>query len=154
MQAIRNSIKAIIIENGKILVNRCDFKDGLVTYIFSGGGQEPGETFAEALQRECYEELGAKVVIGELVWIREYIGKNHEFSEWDYDVHQIEYYFKCQLETPIDLDKATQLDTAQVGVDWLDLSKLKEYNIYPKIIKDCIDENGNIVSALYMGDVN
>ncbi len=154
MGSIRNSIKAIIIEDGKVLVNRCDFNNGKVTFIFSGGGQESGETFTETLKRECFEELGAKIKVGELVWVREYIGKNHEFAEWDYDVHQIEYYFNCQLETPIDLDKATQLDRTQVGVDWLELSKLKDYNIYPKAIVDCIDENGNIISALYIGDVN
>jgi len=154
MKNIRNSVKAIIIEDGKILVNECDFKDGKITYIFSGGGQEPGETFKDTLERECYEELGAKVSVGELVWIREYIGKNHEFAKWDSDVHQIEYYFICKLETPVSLEKATNLDTVQVGVAWLELSNLKEYNIYPKIFKECIDVNGNIISPLYMGDVN
>ena len=154
MKPIRNSIKAIIIEDGRLLVNKCDFGDGKVTYIFSGGGQEPGETFTEALQRECYEELGAKVSIGELVWIREYIGKNHEFAQSDYEVHQIEYYFLCKLETPVDLEKATNLDKVQVGIAWLELSKLNEYNIYPKKIKECIDFKGNVVSSVYMGDVN
>ncbi|MDF2484677.1 MAG: hypothetical protein K0R46_845 [Herbinix sp.] len=154
MKPIRNSVKAIIIDQGKLLVTECDFKDGKVSYLFAGGGQEAGETFADALQRECYEELGAKVSIGELVWIREYIGKNHEFAESDSDIHQIEYYFVCRLETPIDLEKATNLDQVQVGVAWLELSKLKEYNIYPKKIIECIDVNGNITSSLYIGDVN
>lgn len=154
MKNIRNSVKAIIIEDRKILVNKCDFKDGKVTYIFSGGGQEPGETFTDTLERECYEELGAKVRVGELVWVREYIGRNHEFAEYDYDVHQIEYYFICKLETPVDLEKASNPDTTQVGIAWLELANLKEYNIYPKIIKECIDVNGNIISSLYMGDVN
>lgn len=76
----------------KCSLNECDFNDGKQTYIFAGGGQEVGETFVEALQRECYEELGAKINVGELVWIREYIGKNREFADCDYDVHQIEYY--------------------------------------------------------------
>lgn len=151
---IRNSVKAIIVENGKVLVNKCDFHTGEVTYLFAGGGQEPGETFIDTLKRECLEELGAKVKVGELVWIREYIGKNHEFAETDSDAHQIEYYFKCNLETPVDLEKATQLDTVQVGFEWLDLHKLKEYTIYPKIIKECLNEDGEIISPLYMGDVN
>lgn len=154
MKHIRNSVKAIIVENGKILVNKCEFRKGEVAYIFSGGGQELGETFTDALRRECLEELGAQISIGELVWIREYIGKNHEFAEWDKDVHQIEYYFKCKLETPVDLNKATNLDTVQVGCEWLELSKLKDYKIYPRKIIDCLDMYGNIVSPIYVGDVN
>jgi 8-oxo-dGTP diphosphatase len=154
MVAIRNSVKAIIIENKKLLLTVCDFKDGKTTYIFSGGGQEIGETFVQTLQRECLEELGAKVKVGELVWIREYIGKNHEFAECDSEVHQVEYYFKCQLETPVDLSKATQLDKVQIGVEWLELSRLKEYDIYPQKIKDCINEDGNIISPIYIGGVN
>lgn len=75
MKPIRNSVKAIIIKDGKILLNQCDFGDGKLSYIFPGGGQENGETFMEALQRECQEELGAQVKVYDLVWIREYIGK-------------------------------------------------------------------------------
>jgi ADP-ribose pyrophosphatase YjhB (NUDIX family) len=154
MKPIRNSVKAIIIENGKVLLNKCDFNDGKTSYLFSGGGQEIGETFVEALKRECLEELGAQVSVGELVWVREYIGKNHQFAESDSDMHQIEYYFTCKLETPVDLSKATNLDTVQVGVEWLDLSKLKEYTIYPAAMAECMDENGKIISPIYVGDVN
>jgi len=154
MKAIRNSVKAVIVENERILVTKCVFRDGEVGYLFAGGGQEAGETFTDALVRECHEELGAKVSVGELVWVREYIGKNHEFAEWDQEVHQIEYYFRCSLETPVDLSKATNIDEVQVGVEWLELSKLQEYNIYPRKIGECIDLNGKITSSLYVGDVN
>lgn len=154
MKPIRNSVKAIIIENGKILLNKCDFNDGKIAYLFSGGGQEFGETFVEALKRECLEELGAQVSVGELVWVREYIGKNHQFAESDSDMHQVEYYFTCKLETPVDLTKATNLDAVQVGVEWLDISRLKEYIIYPAAFANSIDENGKMISNIYVGDVN
>lgn len=29
---------------------------------------------------------------GDIAYIREYLGKNHEFAEWDYDIHQVEFY--------------------------------------------------------------
>lgn len=54
-------------------------------------GQEHGETFHTTLKRECIEEIGLNIDIKELLHIREYIGKNHEYAEFDFDVHQIEY---------------------------------------------------------------
>lgn len=80
--------------------------------------------------------------------------ENHEFAEQDIEAHQIEFYFRTELVTPVNLDKATQLDNVQIGVEWLDIAKLKDYCIYPKVFADCIDEEGNISSNLYMGDVN
>ncbi|WP_434369265.1 hypothetical protein [Peribacillus frigoritolerans] len=43
------------------------------------------------------EEVGEEVEIGELLHIREDIGKNHEHSSFDFHVHQVEYYFVCNL---------------------------------------------------------
>jgi ADP-ribose pyrophosphatase YjhB (NUDIX family) len=98
MKPIRNSAKAIIIENKKILLtkNKDDFG---FFYLFPGGGQEHGEELKDAVLRECLEEIGEKVVVGNLVYVREYIGKNHEFAAWDSDVHQVEFYFQCSLES-------------------------------------------------------
>lgn len=60
---IRNSVKAIIIMNGEILLTKNQDPEGFF-YLFPGGGQEHGETFHEALQRECLEEIGSSVQIG------------------------------------------------------------------------------------------
>jgi ADP-ribose pyrophosphatase YjhB (NUDIX family) len=66
-------------------------------YLFPGGGQEHGETIHNELLRECIEEVGKEVEIGELLHIREYIGKNHVHSSFDFNVHQVEYYLVCNL---------------------------------------------------------
>jgi 8-oxo-dGTP diphosphatase len=44
---IRNSAKAIIIQNGKVLLTINLGKDGYF-YMFPGGGQEHGETLHQA----------------------------------------------------------------------------------------------------------
>lgn len=58
MMLIRNSTKAIIIRDRCLLV--IAYKDeGGPYFALPGGGQEPGETIADAVRRECREELGA-----------------------------------------------------------------------------------------------
>src|SRR5687768_8900235 len=50
--APRNSAKALIVKDGRILVIRKKVGTEL-WYLLPGGGQEKGETLHEALKREC-----------------------------------------------------------------------------------------------------
>jgi len=74
MKPIRNSAKAIIIKDGKLLTTKNQSRTGIF-FILPGGGQEFGETLHETLERECREEIGCKVEVSELLWIREYRGR-------------------------------------------------------------------------------
>ncbi len=56
---IRNAVKAIIIEDGKILLCKYKDKDGIF-YACIGGGQDPFEDMQTALKGECKEEMTAK----------------------------------------------------------------------------------------------
>ena len=155
MMRLRNSVKGVIIQDGKILFNKMYSKfDGEEFFILPGGGQEPGETFDKTLQRECIEELGAEVEVSELILVREYIGKNHEFARTDSDIHQIEYMFRCDLVTKVNVDKAVEFDKKQVGHQWIELRDLSQWNVYPKILKKVFDEEGNVLSDIYLGDTN
>ncbi|WP_341357950.1 NUDIX domain-containing protein [Rossellomorea sp. y25] len=149
---IRNSAKAIIMKDNKILLTK-NKDENEFFYLFPGGGQEHGETLHEALKRECIEEIGSEVEIGELVHIREYIGKNHEHASFDYDVHQMEFYFKCTLMNSEEKDPIpTNPDSHQVGVEWIDLNELMQYRLYPKRIIDYLGNDQN--SLIYLGDIN
>lgn len=62
-----NRVRAIIIENGCILLIHRR-KKGEEYWVFPGGGiEESDHNPKEALQRECEEELGVKVDVGEVV---------------------------------------------------------------------------------------
>jgi len=100
------------------------------------------------------EEISAKVKIGDILFVRDYIGKNHEFAEWDKDVHQIEYMFECSILNEEELGNGSVPDTAQIGFEWLDISTMGNYRIYPAVLKDYLGENGKKVDKVYMGDVN
>lgn len=65
---IRIIVGAAIIRDGKVLAcERSDPPEAAGRWEFPGGKVEPGETEAEALARECAEELGVRVTVGERV---------------------------------------------------------------------------------------
>jgi len=102
------------------------------------------------LKRECLEELGATVEVGRLRYIREYIGRNHEFSATD-DAHQVEFMFECLLLTEPDAARASQLDEGQSGLAWVDIDERNALRVYPKVLIGhllCGD------TEVYWGDVN
>lgn len=151
---IRSAVKAILIRDGKILLQHCQFTPGDICYLFPGGGQKFEETKVDALRREVLEEVGAEISVGRLVWIREYIQKNHEFKLEDGNCHQVEHYFLCELLTEPDPSRASKPDPVQIGIDWIPLTELASVRVYPKSICDRFDANGWIDGPYYGGDVN
>jgi len=146
---MRNSAKAVIIQENKLLVVEKADADG-PWFLLPGGGQEFGETLPDALKRECMEELGASVKVGKMVFSREYIGKNHEFAHTDSGLHQVEFYFLCELVSELDESKASLPDENQTGVKWLDLGK-PEPRLYPSFLMDALQQ---LDSFHYYGDRN
>jgi len=149
MYPVRNSIKAIIIRNNKVLCVRKTDEFGYF-YVLPGGGQEKDETFVEAVVRECKEEIGADVKVGKLRYIREYIGKNHEFREVDAN-HQVEFMFECDLMEEPNSEKASNQDEGQNGIEWIDIDAHKENRVYPKVL---IRRLSVEYDDLYWGDIN
>ncbi|MCX5066421.1 NUDIX domain-containing protein [Micromonospora lupini] len=133
---LENSAKAIILNGSKVLVLRyLDRKMGLgVWYSLPGGRQQFGETLAEALVRECREELGAEVVPGRLLFVREYVHARHELADSGRDQHKIEFYFLADLQSDLHADYLASDDVAdegQQGMRWCDVADLRELNIFP-----------------------
>ncbi len=117
-------------------------------YILPGGGQKFGETLIDALKRECLEELGATVNVGELLTIREFISENHE-PEQD-RVHIVNHIFACTLLT--EPTTPLQPDADQTGICWLPLWELEHYNFYPRFLIPLLKAKQPL--PFYLGDVN
>ncbi|MCF7912845.1 MAG: NUDIX domain-containing protein [Candidatus Cloacimonetes bacterium] len=152
MRKIRNSVKAVIIENNELLTIRCEDKNG-VFYMLPGGGQQLYELMPEALARECREEINCEVVVGKLLFIREYRSDNHEFAEEDDSVHQIDFMFRCSLKKGSVPGIGSLPDPYQTGVEWLDISRLMEYRFYPLTLREYIMDKSK-TDYIYMGDIN
>ena len=150
---IRNSAKAVIVNEGKLLAIKMH-ENGGTYYILPGGGQKHGENLHQALKRECKEELGAEVEIGELIFVREYIGKNHELAAYHSHAHQTEFMFLCNANQ-VQFDNGISPDKGQVGTEWLPINELLEYKLFPQALRTHLIsyfESGK--AATYVGDIN
>ena len=138
MRPVRNCAKAIIIRDGYILSVKYSDEGGEY-YALPGGGQFPGETLPETLARECWEELGILVNNLGLRFIREYIGKDHESSWRDADIHQIEFLYECALEPGGEPRMGAHGDHTQVDIAWLPITTISQYRFYPKALTKYLD---------------
>lgn len=151
MPHVRLSIKAVIIEGGRLLVLENRDADG-DWYMLPGGGQEHGETIPDALRRECLEEIGSDVAVGRLCFVRDYIARNHEFAATDAEAHQVELMFECRLLYAPGVGHHP--DSMQTGVAWLDLATLPEVRIYPSPLGRILQGGIPAGNPIYLGDVN
>jgi ADP-ribose pyrophosphatase YjhB (NUDIX family) len=154
VKPVRNSAKALIVHESKLLVTRNRDLFGEF-YLLPGGGQNHGETLEKALMRECLEELGAQIKVLDLVLIREYLSANHEFAEIDQNIHQIEFMFACELLEQVNTRATTEPDAMQTGVEWLPIAKLEDYRLYPKTLIELIKNHSDLsFPRIYLGDTN
>lgn len=150
---IRNSCKAIIIQGEKLLCNRYEDERG-VYFSLPGGGQDYQENLREAVRRECREEIAADVAVHELLFVRDYIGRNHAGQERLQRVHQVEFFFRCELlpgETPA---LGEQADHYQTGVEWIPLRELGGKSFFPAPLAEWLPRFDHPARPVYLGDVD
>lgn len=146
----RYGAKALIMERGRIL---CLKKQGDIGafYVLPGGGQNPGELLPEALVRECREELGARVEVGRIRFLQEYIGDNHDFRDVHKGLHFVNAYFECLLLEPAGTHPL-EPDEGQVGWEWLEIGSLASLPFYPRVLAARLARTGGSEDFAYLGD--
>lgn len=124
-RGIRNSAKALIIKDGKVLTIKID--DGREQWnIMPGGGQEAEELLVEAVCREVAEEMGIKVEARELVFVVEGVHGER--------FHRVDLVFLCEYIGEIE-NAVLHGDTNQVGYEWLDIATLNHSQLYPSKLR-------------------
>ena len=115
---IRCSAKAVLVQNGRILLNRCR-DHGTVYYDVPGGGQHPFESMEEAVRREVMEETRYSVVIDRFAAVAEEICTDPMIREkYPEYAHRILHIF---LAHPADAAQreAIETDYQQEGSVWV-----------------------------------
>jgi ADP-ribose pyrophosphatase YjhB (NUDIX family) len=150
----RLSAKAIIIEDDALLTVHCADDEGAF-HTLPGGGQEYGESVHAALIRECQEEVACTVEPGPLLFVRDYLGWQHEFADIEGHVHQVELMFRCTIGAGRP-GPPSVADGLQVGFAWVPLAALPTVRFYPMAMRvplvDAIRQGST--AAIYLGAVN
>ncbi len=150
---IRNSAKALIFRDRSLLLQVCHI-DGQRVHLLPGGTQEFGESLGDTVRREVWEETGLRVRVEELLWVQEFIARNHLPVEGDGD-HAVQFFFRCVAATDAEISDGSLPDTAQVGVRWVPLAELPSLTMWPEEVKRRLiawhSESAEL-SPLYLGD--
>ena len=143
--SVRNSAKAIVISNGKILVNRCESRFGDY-FTLPGGGQRSGEMLTETVKRELLEETGYSVTPIRMSGIYERISTGRDEGL----CHKIYFIFLCKLNEEERKDP-TERDRFQIGTEWLPLRDIASRNLFPRAIRDNIRNLTGYGETIFIG---
>lgn len=138
--SIRSTSKAIIINKGKVLLNKCyDEKNGEY-YSLPGGGQNQYETMEDAIKRECREETGYCVRVLRFCALCEEICEDPLMRENRPDyAHKMYHIFLCELESE-NREAPTETDNMQIASEWIDINSLSEIKIMPNSLAKNINK--------------
>jgi ADP-ribose pyrophosphatase YjhB (NUDIX family) len=146
---IRNAVRAVITSNGSVLLQRKVDDDGTERYSLPGGAQEQGERLADALQRECEEEIGTRVKIIDLMFVGDYF--KVKTTDPPTTRHLLEFLFACTVDSDYLPGNGPHPDKHQVDVLWMPIEKLIDINLVPADYVDLLQ--GNVQSRIYVGQL-
>lgn len=129
---IRNAARALILRDHAVLALR---KSG-GRFALPGGGQDPGESLYQALQRECSEEIGCHVSVDRLLTVADYLKPSH--SRPGHHRHVVEFLFQCRVEDDYSPHNGPKPDKRQLGVEWLPLSELSGAELSPSFLRSLL----------------
>lgn len=126
------AVRAIIEHKGKLLaVQLKPYKTSIILeepyWCTIGGGVDVGEALVPALKREVMEEVGIKPVVGNLLYVQQFIHGDKEQMEFFFHVTNSEEFLE------IDLSKATH---AAEEIDKIDFITPATVNILPVFLRE------------------
>ena len=139
----------MIIQQDRILLLRKQGGGRGERFALPGGAQEIGETLVDALNRECLEEIGTSVAVGELVHVAEF------FKLRDTDPitrrHLVEFLFRCDVPPDYVPHHGHRPDKHQLEVVWAELDTVAKMPLFPQYLLTCIPQPHGAHRTLYLG---
>ncbi|MBT4937071.1 NUDIX domain-containing protein [Candidatus Peregrinibacteria bacterium] len=127
MQASKIAVRAIILHEGKILLVK---HKGKKYFSLPGGKLEGGEDMKSGLERELFEELGTKSVVGKLCFI-------HEFeypSEDKIPNNNIEFFFLIKNGSDfLEMQEGSHAEAELDHIEWVDIES--KYDAKPDFLR-------------------
>jgi ADP-ribose pyrophosphatase YjhB (NUDIX family) len=126
---IRNAPRALIVQDGRILLLRKQGGERGERFALPGGAQDPGETLQDALNRECLEEIGTRVQIHDLVGVADYFKPRDTRPPGTR--HVVEFLFECSLPAGYTPHNGHRPDKHQIEVIWAELAGIGAMTLQP-----------------------
>lgn len=149
---IRNGVRAVIFRDDHLLLLRKAYEDGSERFVLPGGAQDPGETLATALQRECREEIGTEVTISGLAYLADFF-KRRETTPPSYR-QSVEYLFLCEVPDDYRAGNGHRPDRHQAAVVWIARDKLDTINLFPSELSALFQAGPLQAHAIYLGRIS
>jgi len=149
---IRNAVRAVILRDEHILLQKKWSENRGDWYTLPGGGQEVHESLVDALQRECEEEIGTRVEIAELLHVADFY-KQRE-TDFPSTRHLVEFLFACTVPEDYRPGSGPHPDKHQVDVVWLPLERLIEQRLYPASMARHLLGLGQSGNPCYLGTID
>jgi len=142
---IRNSAKALIIKDGRMLAIRQE-DNGDVIYLLPGGSQNAGETLTDAVKREVAAEIGVDVEPLSLEFVIEGV--------YGAALHRVDFVFLSEYIGLMDNNSSIlPSDENQVEYEWLDIKNLIQQPLLPsKLRKQIIRLVEGEKTVMYLGN--
>ena len=142
--SIRSTVKALLVENGRLLLNQCRTADGQTYYDLPGGGQHLYETM---------EETGIPVEVELFAGLVEEITTDPalrgEYPEYS---HRVLHIFRVR-RTGEALGCCCEKDLGQEGSVWVTPEEADQLPLRPQNLRGHISELLSSGSAAFWGTV-
>ena len=148
---IRNAVRAVIVRNDQVLLLKKTGGARGKRYALPGGAQDPGETLAQALNRECLEEIGSAVEILALMNVADHF-KARE-TDPPSTRHVVEFLFRCTVPADYVAQNGIKPDKSQIDVVWLKLVDLAAAPLYPESLSHWLPEGILRATNVYLGTI-
>ncbi len=146
----RVSVKAIVLERDRVLLNRCEDENG-VYFTLPGGGQALYEPLEDAVVREVREETGYTVKPLRFVGLYEEIFTDPVLrAQYPDYAHRLYHIFVC-VRTDAPRIDPTETDMSQKGCAWVPLSALSETRFLPEVVGERLPALLSGQDALFLG---
>lgn len=151
---IRSTAKAIILRDGKVLLNR-SFNEHCGEYFsLPGGGQNRFEPLEKTILRECLEETGLHVrvlrmaAVCEEIWEDPFVREEHP----DY-AHRMLHIFLCEPDDTYAAAAPSDMDYNMVESVWVPVDKVDTLTLEPVPLMRHFREVINGTAPFFLGTV-
>jgi ADP-ribose pyrophosphatase YjhB (NUDIX family) len=149
---IRNAVRAVIVRNDQLLLLKKSGGERGERYALPGGAQNPGETLAQALNRECLEEIGSAVEILALMNVADHF--KARATDPPSTRHMVEFLFRCSVPDDYVAHNGSKPDRSQLDVVWVDLADLAQAPLDPASLSHWLPLGIQRTAAVYLGTLD